>query len=80
MKVQVSRHINEEPQVLKHAGGVRDALRELSHVAPARSLSASPGATPHATVAGSSDNGHDSRADYGNHRTQILERDGDSLR
>jgi hypothetical protein len=46
---------------------------------PARSLSASPSATPHATVAGSSDNGHDSRADYGNHRKQSLEREGDSL-
>ena len=45
---------------------------------PARSLSA-PSATPDATVAGSSDNGHDSRADYGNHRKRILEREGDSL-
>jgi hypothetical protein len=26
MKVQVRRHINEEPQVLNHAGGVRDVL------------------------------------------------------
>jgi hypothetical protein len=29
MKVQVRRHINEEPQVLNHAGRVRDVLRHL---------------------------------------------------
>jgi citrate synthase len=26
MKVQLRRHFNEEPQVLNHAGGVRDVL------------------------------------------------------
>jgi hypothetical protein len=30
IKVQVRRHINEEPQVLIHAGEVRDVLRHLS--------------------------------------------------
>ena len=29
MKVQLRRHINEEPQVLNHAGRVRDVLRHL---------------------------------------------------
>jgi hypothetical protein len=79
MKVQVRRHINEEPQVLNHAGKVRDALRQLSHVAPCPVAERRPSATAHATVAGSSDNGHDFRADYGNYRKEILEREGDSL-
>jgi hypothetical protein len=32
MEVQVRRHINEEPQVLNHAVGVRHVLRHLSTV------------------------------------------------
>jgi hypothetical protein len=59
MKVQVKRHINEEPQVLKPAGGVRDGLRHLwpSATGPGRGAGRGQGSfgSPNVAVLGARD-------------------------